>query len=229
MTRREARCLGLTRYDTGMPCRHGHLGERYSESGQCCECWRLKNQRRRGRLRKRPEYVPRPWKVLSHPRVLAKAAGELTYQGKPCKRGHGTERYVSSSECRECARLSSVASHKAQLRGGRRRSEMNRQVDEVQRAKRREKARKYRARQRAAGKDYSTEDVRWLMTRQGGKCGICLLKLGKSAWEVDHRVSLVDGGTNERANLHITCMPCNRSKGKRHEIDHAREHFGRLL
>src|SRR5882672_9748514 len=37
MKRREAKALGLTRYFTGKPCKHGHGSERFV-SGQCVEC-----------------------------------------------------------------------------------------------------------------------------------------------------------------------------------------------
>lgn len=304
ISRSEARELGLKRYDTGQPCRYGHFGGRYVAEGRCAECWRLKNEKRRGRLRNRPDYVPKPRKISSHPKVIAKAAGALTYRGKPCKRGHASERYVSSGQCLECAVISrrsragsGIVYSEAQLVIRRKRSrgykaakraallaaalprvsivelrktalsagdltyvgrpcklghgqlrcvktsicvtcakklERNKPNSKLvstaaERAKRREKARKYKARRRAAGPNYTAADIVWLKKRQGGKCGICLLAIGGAAWEVDHRVPLADGGTNDRLNLHITHMLCNRSKGKRHEIEYAQERFGRLL
>jgi hypothetical protein len=42
--RAEARALGLTRYFTGKPCKHGHVAERGVRRRECTEC-------RRGRLR----------------------------------------------------------------------------------------------------------------------------------------------------------------------------------
>lgn len=38
MERKEARRLGLSTYDTGRPCRRGHLSPRYVIGGQCIEC-----------------------------------------------------------------------------------------------------------------------------------------------------------------------------------------------
>lgn len=37
-SRSEALRLGLTRYFTGKPCKHGHIAERLSSCGRCCEC-----------------------------------------------------------------------------------------------------------------------------------------------------------------------------------------------
>jgi hypothetical protein len=36
--RREAKALGLVTYNTGKPCKHGHLSDRYVRSAQCIEC-----------------------------------------------------------------------------------------------------------------------------------------------------------------------------------------------
>jgi hypothetical protein len=38
LSRKEAKALGLTRFLTGEPCKHGHVGERSVSSGQCLEC-----------------------------------------------------------------------------------------------------------------------------------------------------------------------------------------------
>lgn len=34
----EARALGLKRYFSGLPCKLGHVAERYAKNGQCLEC-----------------------------------------------------------------------------------------------------------------------------------------------------------------------------------------------
>ena len=41
MERAEAKALGKTRYNTGRPCKHGHMSDRMTCSGTCCECLRL--------------------------------------------------------------------------------------------------------------------------------------------------------------------------------------------
>jgi hypothetical protein len=38
MKRREAKAQGLDKYNTGKPCRNGHLSDRYTSSGACLEC-----------------------------------------------------------------------------------------------------------------------------------------------------------------------------------------------
>lgn len=213
MTRDEARAVGEKRYTAGRVCPRGHVPERWVSTSECVECQRLKSNRRKAAKR---ILYPRP--RAGKLRERARLAGEVVYRGNECGLGHGRKRYVRNSGCVECVK-----------ERARNKPISKKTSTAAERAKRREKARKYKARKRAAGPNYTAADVVWLRERQGGKCGICLLKVGKLAWEVDHRVSLADGGSNDRLNLHITHRLCNRSKGKRHEIDHARERFGRLL
>lgn len=40
MTRSEAKKLGLSKYDTGQPCKNGHHAFRYVQSGTCSDCIR---------------------------------------------------------------------------------------------------------------------------------------------------------------------------------------------
>jgi hypothetical protein len=46
MKRREAKALGLEKYNTGKPCRNGHLADRYTSGGECLECCKIKNKDR---------------------------------------------------------------------------------------------------------------------------------------------------------------------------------------
>ena len=38
ISRKEAKGLGLSRYFTGKPCKHGHIAERDTGAGRCVEC-----------------------------------------------------------------------------------------------------------------------------------------------------------------------------------------------
>ena len=38
ISRKDAKALGLTRYFTGKPCKHGHIAERDTGAGRCVEC-----------------------------------------------------------------------------------------------------------------------------------------------------------------------------------------------
>ena len=45
-TRAEAKAAGSPRYNTGKPCKHGHIADRFTSSGTCSEC--LAPRRREG-------------------------------------------------------------------------------------------------------------------------------------------------------------------------------------
>jgi hypothetical protein len=34
----KALLLGVPKYKTGKPCKHGHVGERWTLTGGCCQC-----------------------------------------------------------------------------------------------------------------------------------------------------------------------------------------------
>ncbi len=44
ITRKDAVALRLVRYFTGKPCKHGHVGERRTDTGNCIECQWLAQQ-----------------------------------------------------------------------------------------------------------------------------------------------------------------------------------------
>ena len=62
ISRKEAKEKGLKRYFTGIPCKDGHIAERYTKWGHCSECKRLlrrKNRRDKGKNPAFHKYRPR--------------------------------------------------------------------------------------------------------------------------------------------------------------------------
>ena len=51
MERKEAISLGLVKYDTGRPCKHGHSGHRDTVSAACLECVRLAGKNARNKAK----------------------------------------------------------------------------------------------------------------------------------------------------------------------------------
>jgi hypothetical protein len=69
----------------------------------------------------------------------------------------------------------------------------------------------------AAGTDYTTaQHIAWRVELYGGCCYYC----GQPADTIDHRISLVNGGTHWPANLVPCCRSCNSSKNKRNELEY---------
>lgn len=67
-----------------------------------------------------------------------------------------------------------------------------------------------------------------LFKAQNGRCAYCRAPLSKVVVHVDHIMPLSRGGPNQRANLQLTCEPCNRSKSAHHPVEFAQS-LGRLL
>jgi len=68
---------------------------------------------------------------------------------------------------------------------------------------------------------YTDERLEEIFDRTGGECACCEKQLSYSnygqfghrgAWEVDHRVPVSKGGSNNLRNLQAMCIDCNRAK-----------------
>ena len=100
-TLREARAAGDKFYFNGKPCRHGHVGPRYTSVGYCVACRHdIYIRRRTGKWDRTPAH-PKPPPVLSLRESRASNV-EFYYTGKPCIRGHLGPRYTKSGGCVPC-------------------------------------------------------------------------------------------------------------------------------
>lgn len=81
--------LGLTRYFTGKPCKHGHTAQRKVENGACVECARLITRRWRGNGSKAKESFNPCGKTLPEQDYLKEcfdyvfSTGELIWRNRP--------------------------------------------------------------------------------------------------------------------------------------------------
>jgi 5-methylcytosine-specific restriction endonuclease McrA len=105
ITRAEAHAQGLQKYYTGEPCKRGHVAERLTSNKQCTEC-RAISESRPWRHDDLLAYLAKFYEltnVVSRDEAIAQ--GLLRYfTGKPCHRGHVSDRIVSSYQCVECSR-----------------------------------------------------------------------------------------------------------------------------
>ncbi len=84
-----------------------------------------------------------------------------------------------------------------------------------------------RARKHEATGTHTIDDINNLFKLQRKKCASCNKSISKY-YEVDHIVALVNGGSNDKSNLQLLCMTCNRSKGSRDSIAFMNEN-GKLI
>ena len=57
----------------------------------------------------------------------------------------------------------------------------------------------------------------------GGRCEWCAVSLVNAEFELDHVLSLKQGGANAAGNLVVSCPDCNRRKGRKHPARFAAE------
>lgn len=97
--KQEAKDLGLTRYFDGTKCINGHVSERQTSSGKCCEC----------RIKPKIDKVIKcadPALIIN--RSDAVSLGMTKYfDGCKCKNGHIDYRYISNGTCVSCYRETS--------------------------------------------------------------------------------------------------------------------------
>ena len=66
-----------------------------------------------------------------------------------------------------------------------------------------------------ARKRFHEEVKKKLSTKQGGKCMYCGRKPGDDLMDIDHKIPLSRGGSNNIRNLQILCRSCNGRKGNK--------------
>ena len=89
ITHKQAKALGLKRYFTGEPCKHGHIAERLTNCrGQCVECNRAQDRKRyaanpeKKLAKKRRRYAVNPEKYLAQNRKWYAANRERIFEQK---------------------------------------------------------------------------------------------------------------------------------------------------
>lgn len=58
-----------------------------------------------------------------------------------------------------------------------------------------------------------------VLKESGGRCALCGITKKDSPLDVDHIIPRSRGGSNEKENLQVLCIKCNRSKGNKDKTD----------
>jgi hypothetical protein len=69
ISRSEAIAQGLPRYFTNMPCKHGHVAERYAANKSCCECANATANRTKSKNREKYAQSSSVWQKLNPERI----------------------------------------------------------------------------------------------------------------------------------------------------------------
>ena len=106
ISRSEAIAAGVARYFTGVPCKHGHVSERYVASKTCCACGNQTANAAKAKNRQKYTQSSAAW-ARAHPHKLAE------YQRRknklhPAQRNLWTANYRSAKDSRQPNWLSRV-------------------------------------------------------------------------------------------------------------------------
>lgn len=219
--------LGLKRYFTGKPCKHGHVCERWTHNSSCVQCCNA-NARR--------------WAKTNHVRTAANARKWRKENPEKAKINSDTSnaKYFSKEENkirnRERGRIRYALKRDvllAQSKARRLRDKAKikiRQRTWYENNKERAFAlvRNRKARKRTASGSHTGRDIAEIFRLQKGLCAYCRGNLTRLGKHVDHIIPLVLGGANDRRNIQILCPTCNLSKGPKHPLEFGRT-LGRLL
>ena len=130
--------------------------------------------------------------------------------------------------CRNCRKIKSkewYKAHKERATAGHRKSYHRNRKHNIDRAKAYRKthlrkldlikhrlaSHRRRLRERAQPGSITKHDIIILYKNQKGKCWWCSKPL-KNKYEIDHRIPIARGGKDDRKNIVLSCVACNRSK-----------------
>lgn len=223
ISRNDAIQSGSPTYFTGKPCLRGHVASRRVINRSCVICNAEKDAARRianpptqeavmaNRAKAAAWAKANPERYAANQRRAAERRGE---KPRPPK--------MSEEERSEKARVwrkKNRQKNRAKLDAKRR--EWVKRNPEAAKSIARAGWINRRARNKAAGK-VSASDVRTI--RSAKVCAACGNE--HTHMEIDHKVALSRGGTNELSNLQLLCRPCNRSKWAKDMDEWAAEKFG---
>ena len=133
MKRREAREKGLKYYFTGKPCKHGHMSQRRTSTGQCIECERTPTDAKRAATKR--------WLAKNREKQQAYSR-EYYAKNLEKQQAYGREYYAKNREKLEAYRREYYAKNRGKLQ-----------------AYGREYSRKYYAKQKTEGALYKLKDA----------------------------------------------------------------------
>lgn len=218
MTKAEARALGLPRYNTGKPCKRGHLSDRWTVNGHCMECGRERSI---------------AWRATEEGKEYDRAYRNARLDHiNPQRR----IRYAKNAEAMRVASRARYAKNPerakatATLYYWKNREKVLKDVSLYQKANphiKRVAFANRRARKKGSGGSFTKSQFLALLKLQKYKCAYCKTSIRRKA-QADHIMPLALGGSNDIKNIQGVCPTCNMTKKAKHPIKFAQE-LGFLL
>ncbi len=224
VTRAEASALGLKRYFTGRPCKHGHVSQRYL-SGACAECDRIREKHFSPEKRRAANlasyYRNREARIVKHKLWRSKNLDVVREKGREYQakyRAMFPEKVANQQASYRSTRRDEASVRSAEWRlmnKERAKESIDRWRKENPDANRRHgrvSSINRRARLKNVEGRHTVSDIKRLFQEQDGQCPACFASLAEG-FHVDHKEPISRGGSNWPSNLQLLCAPCNQKKG----------------
>lgn len=205
--RQDAIAAGLKRYFNGVPCKSGHLCERWTNDCSCVECkkiksrafcadWRIKNTEKTKLLNKE-------WRKNNTDSIKEKQAKYYASNKEAIK--EKARIYYHENKTAVLERVWKYRSLNVEkIRS------MHRMYYAENIESRRHANRAIRAKRLLCEGKHTKQDIERICKAQKRKCAVCKKSLIK--YHVDHVIPLAKGGTNYPENLQLLCPNCNHRK-----------------
>ena len=219
----EAKEAGLMMYYTGKPCRRGHVAPRYVNSKLCLTCNKINSSKGNikrnqvGRVYKDWRLQGKQWNACPYRNEALRIGAKRYNSGKPCLRGHTSDRLTRNSRCIQC---DSELGKEKRAEASRIRLELNPPMSASEKKAKRAAAqaawqaaylkrerlkcnevrRKRRARLLGQIGQCSFSDIKKIGDLQKWKCVSCKKKVSKK-YHVDHVIPLALGGSKTGSEI----------------------------
>lgn len=238
ISKAQAQSFGLKYFFTGIPCKHGHLSERYmNKPWRCVQCCYLENRSRKSNKQKisinnkkfryknrdRLNQLTKIWRINNPDKVKQWRKDNADYVRIKNREWSARNPQKVLEQRRASYKRNS---EKAKIT-------VNKWI-----AKNKDLVRLYQRNNRAKRKNsigkHISKEVRHLLQKQKFLCANCQNKISTDPKNnevkahLDHRIAITNGGTNFIDNLQWLCCTCNLRKGALDPIIWAQKE-GRLL
>lgn len=233
--RQIAKDNGEVTYLSKNACIKGHLSKRYTKTGACIECRKIKQKAKRtSKLIK-----PNASELVSTRKEALLLGHSYYFSGSPCKHGHIALRRSKSGECLVCRRISTSTwikenpeksieyakkyDDKIKARYIKNKDRIALRVKEARKKNPAAFQANVRARQAAKAKrtvGWVLSEEKWLI-REAYELAVLRTKLHGFSWNVDHIIPLrgkLVSGLHVPTNLQVIPAIQNNRKANRYEI-----------
>ena len=217
ISKKIAKEIGLKYYFIGVPCKNGHLVERYASNSAClaCEASDEKKKKLKNWREKSKEHIEKYER--DNKEMLSKRFKKYREKNKEKLKIEIKEWRKKNSEYVVEYRKKYYEENKEKIKEKRKQNyEQSRCI-----------VRNRRAKIKKSEGTHSRKDIEKILFLQKNKCASCGTDVKKN-YHVDHIMPIALGGGNGPDNLQILCKSCNLKKNSKHPIDWAQQN-GRLL